>query len=62
MCLLLCSTECHSVVVRGNIQGVSDVNLSQDTGTVLVVFIKWVPCHHVMMCPQVVDGGDGLHV
>jgi hypothetical protein len=27
-----------------------------------VVFIKWVPCHHVMMCPQVVDGGDGLHV
>jgi hypothetical protein len=22
--------------------------------------IKWVPCHHGMARPQVVDGGDGL--
>jgi hypothetical protein len=22
--------------------------------------VKWVPCHHGMVCPQVSDGGDGL--
>jgi hypothetical protein len=24
--------------------------------------IKWVPCHHGMARPQVVDGGDGLQI
>jgi hypothetical protein len=23
---------------------------------------KWVPCHHCMARPQVVDGGDGLQI
>jgi hypothetical protein len=22
--------------------------------------VRWVPCHHGMVCPQVADGGDGL--
>jgi hypothetical protein len=22
--------------------------------------VKWVPCHHGTVCPQVVDGGDSL--
>jgi hypothetical protein len=24
--------------------------------------VKWVPCHHSMVRPQVVDGGDGLQI
>jgi hypothetical protein len=23
---------------------------------------RWVPCHHSILCPQVVDGGEGLQV
>lgn len=23
---------------------------------------KWVPCHHCMACPQVVEGGEGLQI
>jgi len=23
---------------------------------------EWVPCHHNMACPQVVDGGDDLQI
>jgi hypothetical protein len=24
--------------------------------------VNWVPCHHVMVCPQVVGGGKGLQI
>jgi hypothetical protein len=24
------------------------------------IHVRWVPCHHGMARPQVVDGGDGL--
>jgi hypothetical protein len=24
--------------------------------------VKWVPCHHDMACPQVVDVGDSLQI
>jgi hypothetical protein len=24
--------------------------------------VRWVPCHHGMARPQVVDGGDGLQI
>jgi hypothetical protein len=24
--------------------------------------VKWVPCHHSMVCPQVANGGDGLQI
>jgi hypothetical protein len=27
-----------------------------------VNYVKWVPCHHGMVCPQVADGGDGLQI
>jgi hypothetical protein len=26
------------------------------------VHVKWVPCHHGMVRPQVADGGDGLQI
>jgi hypothetical protein len=32
-------------------------------GTLLYnVHVKWVLCHHSMVWPQVVDGGDGLQI
>jgi hypothetical protein len=27
-----------------------------------IIHVKWVPRHHDMACPQVVDGGDGLQL
>jgi hypothetical protein len=24
--------------------------------------VKWVPCHHSMVCPRVTNGGDGLQI
>jgi hypothetical protein len=26
------------------------------------IHIRWVPCHHGMARPQVVDGGDSLQI
>jgi hypothetical protein len=28
----------------------------------LLLHVRWVPCHHGMAHPQVVDGGDGLQI
>jgi hypothetical protein len=28
----------------------------------MVPHIKWVPCHHGMVHPQVVDGGESLQI
>jgi len=28
----------------------------------LIYHVKWVPCHHYMARPEVVDGGDGLQM
>jgi hypothetical protein len=25
-----------------------------------IMHVRWVPCHHGMVCPQVADGGDAL--
>jgi hypothetical protein len=27
-----------------------------------MVHVKWVPCHHSVVHPHVVDGGDGIQV
>jgi hypothetical protein len=27
-----------------------------------LLHVRWVPCHHGMACPQVVDEGDGLQI
>jgi hypothetical protein len=31
-------------------------------GVQILSEVKWVPCHHYMVRPQVVDGGDGLQI
>jgi hypothetical protein len=28
----------------------------------LIMHVRWVPCHHGMARPQVADGGDGLQI
>jgi hypothetical protein len=32
------------------------------TNTVLTAYVKWVPCHHSMVRPQFVDGGNCLQL
>jgi len=32
------------------------------TTTTYDVHVRWVPCHHCMARPQVVDGGEGLQI
>jgi hypothetical protein len=27
-----------------------------------IIHVKWVPCHHDMVQPQVADGEDGLQI
>jgi len=44
--LLPWNTECNYIVLLN----------------VLSLHCKWVPCPHVMMRPQVADGGDGLQI
>jgi hypothetical protein len=28
----------------------------------ILCHVKWIPCHHGMACPRVVDVGDGLRI
>jgi hypothetical protein len=30
--------------------------------SIMYIHVKWVPCHHGMVRPQVVDRGDGLQI
>jgi hypothetical protein len=30
--------------------------------SILIIHVRWVPCHHGMARPQVADGGDGLQI
>jgi hypothetical protein len=42
--------------------GVGEVKACMTDDMAVLTNVRWLPCHHGTVCPQVVDGRDGLQI